>query len=142
MLWVYIWLGVVALSIIIEFVTFDLVTMWFIGGGLVSLILAAVGVPLIWQIVVFIVVSGVLLATCRKPIMKLLSKKNTKTNADAIIGKDYALLTPISFGVTGSLKVNGVEWTAVGENDTDEIAAGTVVCVVDIQGNKLIVKEK
>lgn len=141
MLWVYIWLGVIVLSVIIECVTFDLASVWFIGGGIVALILAACKVPYVWQIVVFVVVSAVLLATCRRPLLKLLGKNTAKTNADAIIGKEYSLLTPISFGVMGSLKVNGVEWSAVPENDTDEIAAGKVVRVVDIKGNKLIVKE-
>ena len=47
MTWVYIWLGVVALSIIIEFVTADLVSVWFIFGGLVAMILALFDVQLI-----------------------------------------------------------------------------------------------
>jgi len=141
MLWVYIWLGVIVLSVIIECVTFDLASVWFIGGGLVALILAAFKIPYVWQIVVFVAVSAVLLATCRRPLLKLLGKNTTKTNADALVGKEYSLLTPISFGVMGSLKVNGVEWSAVSEKDTDEIAAGTVVRVVEIKGNKLIVKE-
>ena len=62
MTWVYIWLGVVALSIIIEFVTADLVSVWFIFGGLVAMILALFDMQLIWQLVAFIALSALLLA--------------------------------------------------------------------------------
>lgn len=141
MLWVYIWLGVVALSLIIEFFTFDLVSLWFFPSGLVSMVLAILKVDLIWQLIAFIAISAILLATCRAPIVKMLSKNKTKTNADAIIGKELTLLSSISFGNTGTVKVNGVIWTAACEQENSTINEGTIVKVVDIQGNKLIVKE-
>ena len=95
MTWVYIWLGVVALSIIIEFVTTDLVSVWFIFGGLLAMILALVDVDLIWQLVAFIALSAILLVLCRKPILKVLGNNKESTNADSLVGREFVLLTPI-----------------------------------------------
>lgn len=140
MTWVYIWLGVVALSIIIEFVTADLVSVWFIFGGLVAMILALFDVQLIWQLVAFIALSALLLATCRRPFVKLIGREKQSTNADALIGRKFVLLSPISFESAGSVKVNDVVWTASSENG-EEIKAGEVVRVVAISGNRLIVEK-
>lgn len=140
MTWVYIWLGVVALSIIIEFVTADLVSVWFIFGGLVAMILALFDVQLIWQLVAFIALSVLLLATCRRPFVKLIGREKQSTNADALIGREFVLLSPISFETAGSVKVNDVVWTASSENG-EEIKAGEVVRVVAISGNRLIVEK-
>ena len=140
-MWLYVWLGVVALSVIVEFVTFDLVSVWFIGGGLVAMILSACKVQLVWQLVAFIGVSIILLITCRKPLLKMLNKNKSATNASSLIGKDTTLLTPISFDNVGSVKVNGVVWTAIAENEMTLIEQGAIVTITAIQGNKLIVKE-
>lgn len=141
MTWVYIWLAVVALSIIIEFVTADLVSVWFIAGGLAAMILALFKVDLIWQLLVFIALSVLLLATCRRPITKLIGKNKISTNADSVVGREFILLTPISFNVAGSVKINDVVWTADTEEDGITIAAGERVKVVEIRGNKLIVEK-
>ena len=141
MTWVYIWLAVVALSIIIEFVTADLVSVWFIAGGLAAMVLALCKVDLVWQLVVFIVLSLLLLATCRRPITKLIGKNKISTNADSVVGKEFVLLSPISFNVAGSVKINDVIWTADTDKDGVEIEAGERVKVVEIRGNKLIVEK-
>ena len=75
-MWIYIWLGVVAFSVMIEFLTMEQVSVWFIGGGIVAMILAAVNVDPVIQIVVFIVVSLVLLLSFRRMVMRFLMKKN------------------------------------------------------------------
>lgn len=138
----YVWLAVVAICLIVEFITFDLVSVWFILGGIVSMILVALGVELLWQLVAFIVISLLCLIFCRKPIMKLLGKNKSSTNADANIGKEFTLLTPISFGNPGTIKINDVIWNVIGEKDDTEISAGVKVEIVEIKGNKFIVKEK
>ena len=93
-MWIYIWLGVVAFSVMIEFLTMEQVSVWFIGGGIVAMILAAVNVDPVIQIVVFIVVSLVLLLSFRRMVMRFLMKNdNAKTNADALVGREYQLLS-------------------------------------------------
>lgn len=142
MTWLYIWLGVTALSLIVEFVTFELVSVWFVGGGLVAMILAALNVPLPWQIIAFIVVSAGCLLLFRKPLLKLLSKDKIKTNADSMVGKTVSLITPISFGEAGTVKVGDIVWSAITADEHSELPEGAIVEILEISGNKLIVKEK
>lgn len=140
-MWIYIWLGITALALIIEFITADIVSVWFAGGGIVSLILVACGLEQ-WYIHIpaFIVVSFVLLLSFRKLVLKVFDKGNEKTCAEAVIGKEFTLLTPIKFNSAGSIKVNDVIWSAVTECDKDEVPEGSVVRIKELKGNKYIVE--
>lgn len=141
-MWLYIWLGVIVLSIVIEFLTTDMITIWFAGGGIVAMLLSVFGVEWYIHVPVCLVVSVVLLLCFRRLVLKKLNTADSRINADSVIGKEFTLLTPIEFGVRGSIRVNDVVWSAVGENDNDVIPAGTKVEVLRLEGNKYIVKEK
>ena len=88
---IYVWAGVVALSLIIEFITQELASIWFSGGGLIALILAACKVGIAWQIPVFVVVSFALLLATRPLVKKFIKKEKVATNADSLIGKKAKL---------------------------------------------------
>ncbi|MBP5466486.1 MAG: NfeD family protein, partial [Clostridia bacterium] len=90
----------------------------------------------------FIVVSLVFMLCFRKMIVEKLSKPEQKTNAETVIGKEFMLLSPIKFNESGTIKVNDVIWNVIAENEETEIAAGKIVVVSGIKGNKYIVKEK
>lgn len=47
------WLIALVLSIVIEIATLGLTTIWFAGGALLAVIAAALGLPLVVQIVLF-----------------------------------------------------------------------------------------
>ena len=57
----FVWLGVIALAIIVEASTSALVSIWFIPSAIISFILALCKVDLWIQIVVFFVASALLL---------------------------------------------------------------------------------
>ena len=141
-MWLYAWLAVTAAALIVEFMTTELVSVWFVGGGLVAMLLAGLGLEWYVHVPAFIVVSFALMLCFRKLVMKKLNKGEVKTNAETVIGKEYELLTAIGFNQAGSIKINGVVWTAVAEDDNAEIPAGTKVVIERIEGNKYIVKEK
>ena len=141
-MWIYVWLAVTAFALIIEFVTADMVTIWFAGGGLVAMILAACGLEWYVHVPVFIVVSFAAMLVFRKMVIEKLGKGEVKTNAETAVGKDFTLLSPITFGQAGSIKINGVVWNAVGENEDEVIDAGSIVTIKAIKGNKYIVKKK
>lgn len=141
-MWLYIWLTVTAAALIVEFITAELVSVWFVGGGLVAMLLAGLGLDWYIHVPAFIVVSFLLMLCFRRLVMKKLNKGEVKTNAETVIGKEYELLTAIGFNQAGSIKINGVVWTAVAEDDNAEIPAGTKVIIEKIEGNKYIVKEK
>lgn len=134
----YVWAAVIAISLIVEFVTQEVVSIWFAGGGLVSLILAACNVSLAWQIPVFVVVSIALVLSIRPLIKKFIKKDTVPTNVDTLIGKTGKLLTDITEDSNGTLKFKGVVWSA---NSSEPLSAGTEVEVVEINGNTLKVKK-
>lgn len=140
-MWIWIWLAVACLSLIIELFTWQMVTIWFVPSAIISLILAACGVTVEIQVPVFIVLSLVLIFSLRKISLKYLLKNKDKTNIDSLIGKKTKLISPINLENQGSVKINGVVWTAVGENDNVSIDVGKTVEIISVNGNKLIVKE-
>ena len=141
-MWVYIWLAVTAAALIVEFITSEMVSVWFVGGGLVAMLLAGLGLNWYFHVPAFIVVSFALMLCFRRLVMKKLNKPEVKTNAETVIGKEFELLSDIGFNKSGSVKINGVVWTAVTEDENAEIPAGTKVVIEKIEGNKYIVKEK
>ena len=130
---------VTAFALIFEFVTTDMLSIWFAGGGLVALVLSAVGLEWYIQLPVFFAVSLVLLLVFRRLVLKKLNSKEVRTNADMAIGKEFRLLSAITFDNVGSIKVNDVVWNAVSFNDMP-IPAGTIVIVRELKGNKYIVE--
>jgi len=138
--WVYIWLAVIVFSVLIELATTELVSIWFVAGGVVALVLAACGLSWYIHLPVFIAVSLIFLICFRKIAMKSLLKKDTKTNAEAVIGKEFTLLTSVTPNTPGTIKVNGVIWNVVTKNDMEEVKKGVLVKVKEIKGNKYIVE--
>ena len=61
MAWTYVWLGVTAVALIVEFITSDLLSIWFAGGGIIAMILALCGLSWYVHLPIFIVLSFVLL---------------------------------------------------------------------------------
>ncbi len=138
---VYVWLAVVVFTLIIEFSTTDMISIWFAGGALVALILAAFNVWWVVQLIAFIVVSAVLLALFRKFALKKLNAKTVNTNADQAIGKEYRLLSPIGLNQVGTIKINDVIWNVDTKEQEQEIPEGVIVRILEIKGNKYIVEE-
>ena len=137
MIWV--WVGIVCVSAIVEALSWDMTSVWITCGGLVALIICAIGAPLWAQIIPFIIITALLIIFIRPIVKKSIDKKTVKTNSSSLVGEKFKLLTDIKESMPGSLKVNDVIWTATSEDDC-EINAGTYVEIVEIKGNKLIVK--
>lgn len=136
---IWIWLGVIVLATLIEILTMDITSIWFALAGFVAMILAIF--PVInWyvQLAVFFVVALVCLIALRPFAKKMLAKKNSKTNVDALVGRKTKLLTACDFETFGTVKFGDVVWNVLAEND-DSIEAGSIVVVQRVEGNKLIV---
>lgn len=140
MFWV--WLAVIVICVVIEIVTFDLVSVWFAIGAVIPFILAGIGgIRIEIQIAVFVVVSALLIAFVRKLAKKFLFKNmNSKTNLEQYEGKQLRMLEECDFEHNGSVKINDVVWTATSENN-EKIEKDAVVEVVRFEGNKIIVKK-
>ena len=136
-LWI-VWLAFIVLAVIAEAASAALISVWFIPGAIVALILSLFGVPLWVQIVVFAVISILLLVFTRKLVKKFLAGKGQPTNADAVIGQKAVVTERVSnIEETGAVKVMGKEWTARSEGG-EIFDVGDVVTVKEISGVKLI----
>ena len=137
---VYVWLGILAVMVIAEILTTQLVSIWFAIGALGAFLVALAGVEQIWiQIIVFVIVSAVALAVTRPIVRKVVNRKAVPTNADMVIGQVGVVIDKIDNAAeTGLVKVNGSVWTARTQEgsviDRDE-----KVTILEIRGVKLLV---
>jgi len=140
-LWI-IWLSVFVLSLIIEAVTSELVSVWFAAGALISLILSFIPNVAWWiEVIIFVVISFAAFLFLRPLLKKLIKKKHVDTNIDEIIGKKGIMTIASTELESGEAKINGVLWTAVNANEEEPLEKDTKIVVVAIKGNKLIVKK-
>ena len=141
---IYVWIAVIVLAIVVEAVTVSLVSVWFLPGALVSLILAFLSVPEWIQYTVFIVLSTVMLLLAKFVFKKAFVRKGREaTNVvDSVIGKPAIVTERVSnIDGTGAVKIQGKEWSALAEPESDIFEIGDVVTVEKIQGVKLVCKK-
>lgn len=137
---VWIWLGIFVLSIIIEGLNPDLVSIWFAAGALLAIVLAIIpGIPFWVEIIVFLVISFVLIFSLRSVVKKYLLKNEVKSNIDEKLGQKCVVIKAINELSQGEVKLNGVIWTAIARDSQETIAEQSVVVIVGVEGNKLIV---
>ncbi|WP_178624745.1 NfeD family protein [Frisingicoccus sp.] len=137
------WLVAFGALLLIEILTLGLTTIWFAVGALAAFLLALLHVPLMLQIVVFIVVSVLMLIFTRPVMTKYLNKKTTKTNAESLVGRNARVLIPINnLKSEGQVMVGGMEWTARSTKDEVTFQKDEMVHIVGISGVKLIVEKE
>ena len=83
----YIWLAVVVVMIIAEVSTAQLVSIWFVIGGIAALITSLFSDNILLQIMVFVAVTLVTLLATRPLVKKILHFKKEDTNAGRYIGR-------------------------------------------------------
>ena len=116
-----------------------LISIWFAVGALAAAITAMLNGAIWLQAVVFVVVSGALLAALLPFVKKFLNPRLTKTNVDSVIGSQgYVTGDVNNLTATGQVKLGGMYWTARSTDD-QPIPAGTLVQVDHIEGVKVIV---
>lgn len=133
----YLWLGIVLLLGVIEAMTANLVCIWFILSGLVSLVLSFYVDNFIIELLVFILLGIVLLVFTKKKLEEKLVRKE-KTNFDRIIGMKGIVTEEIDELVVGEVKVDGKKWSSI---SNDKIKVGEHVKILNIKGVKLEVEK-
>lgn len=138
------WLILFIVLLVVEIITLGLTTIWFAGGALVAFALSLLGASEVLQWAVFCVVSLVLLFATRPWAVRYFNnQKKEKTNVDSLLGKTAVVTSEIrNLEGKGEVFVNGVNWTARTEEDSEVIEKDTRVTVVAVQGVKLIVEVK
>ena len=135
------WIAVAILFAIIEAITYGMVTIMFTIGAVPAAIVALFDVPITAQIVVFLIVSLLLLVFARPIFVKRLKIGREKNSIEQIEGKLGLVTEEIAPFKSGLVKVSGIIWTAIGENDQFHATAGEQVSIIRVEGVKLIVKK-
>ena len=138
-----IWLGILALLLVVEAITAGLTTIWFAGGALAAAIASGIGVGIVPQLLLFFGVSLVLLIFTRPVAMKLMNKNTEKTNVEGLLGKKAVVIQKINnLAQTGQVRINDIEWMARTSDDSVTSPVDTVVIIKAVHGVKLIVEPK
>jgi len=127
--------------LIVEALTSGFVSIWVSLASLVTCIFAYFFPKMYWAQIGICVAVSLILIILTKPFVNKVKAKKTSTNADRLIG-DIAVVTDDidNLKATGSVKVNGLEWTARSE-DGSKIEKNKKVKINKIDGVKLIVAE-
>ena len=138
----YVWIAFIVIFGVLEAVTAQLVSIWFVIGAVAALGSYFFEASVLTQFIIFVLVSVIVLLITRPIVKKFTQTKAQPTNADSYVGLDAVVIEDIdNIHSRGAVKVKGVEWTARSESG-DEIAEGEIVTVKSIEGVKLIVERK
>lgn len=135
--WLWFWIAVA--FAVIEAVTLGIVSIWFAIGALVTMVFAFVIDSFLIQLLIFLAVSLILVATTRKVAVEKLKIGQTKTNVDELIGQEAVVVKAIEPHAPGEVKVNGKVWRAVSDSQQSYMV-NEVVTVLRIEGVTIFTK--
>lgn len=136
---VKIWIVILVLAIIIELISYGLISIWFIPSIILTIVLKAFGLNNIYiEIMIVLSLSTVLLIFTRPLVVKFLKPQNIKTNFDRILDMKGKIIKKVNLNDFGIVKVDGKEWRCYASK---EIEVGKIVKIIKIDSNKLEVEE-
>ncbi len=142
MIFGWIWIAVIVLAFVIELLTDQLISIWFVPGSIIATILDFCEVAVIWQVIVVLVIAALGIIFAKSYLSKKINSSVVKTNIDAIIGERCVVTEKIDNYVgCGQVKVKGQIWSARGVGEDDVFESGEILHVVAIEGVKVICKK-
>ena len=141
----WMWFIIAIGLLIVELSTVELVAIWFALSSLVLGVLVSIfpEMPMLLQVAIFVILSGILVLSTRKLVKKITArKKGQETNLELVVGHTARVVEKIdNEREVGAVKINGLIWSARSENN-EVIENDTLVTIKEIKGNKAIVFEK
>lgn len=113
----WIWVTVTVICIVIETMTLALTTIWFAISAFLMVFVAFTPMPFVAQLTIFVILALVLLIFTRPVVKKKLNQRKIATNYERIIGQIAVVTKKISALEKGTIKINGMEWTATVTED-------------------------
>lgn len=136
----WVWVAVTIICVVIESLTLSLTTIWFGISAFVMVFLAFTPMPFPAQLFIFVVLALVLLIFTRPVVKQKLSQKKIATNYERIIGQIAVVTKKITALDKGSVKINGMEWTAAVREDI-VLEEGSKCIIEEIAGVTAYVKQ-
>ena len=125
-----VWLITALVLLIVEIFTVSFGVVCFSLGAVFAALGAYLGISVLWQLLIFSVVSFIAFVFIRPFVVKFLLKKKDEvlTNADAIVGRQAIVTEEINPDKnTGRVKIDGDDWKA---EASEVLAVGEKVEVV------------
>ena len=132
----YLWLIIAVDLAILEMVTVNLVSIWYIISSIIAMISSLFTDNVFIQVAIF-VLGGTLLLILTKDAVKKIIPTKIKTNIDRIIDMEGIVTKKITKKISGEVKVDGKFWTAIAD---EEIQENDTVIILEINSTKLKVK--
>ena len=136
---IFLWMGIAILLVIVELMTVNLTTIWYIASAILSLIFALFTESFLLQFGIFVLVGTVLVILTKPITKKITANSGEATNLDRVIGMDAIVTEEIDKNQVGEVRVDGKKWSAIAD---EKIDVNCVVKVLSIDGVKLKVERK
>ncbi|HZF88581.1 NfeD family protein [Streptomyces sp.] len=137
-LWL-IWLIVAAVFAVAEILTLTAALGMLGAAALITAAVAALGLPLPLQFLVFTVVATISVLFVRPLALRHVRRPQAERfGVDALVGRAAYVISEVT-GQGGRVRIDGEEWTARAYDETLEIPAGTTVDVIEINGATALV---
>lgn len=139
-LWQWIWVGAAVVLAIGELLTAGFFLLPFAVGAAAAAILAFLGLGLVWQLLVFTVVSLVFLAVLQRYAREEPEYQPGLAGADRYSGRTALVIEDIDWAAgSGQVRMDTEDWRATTE-DRSNISSGTRVKVLRVTGTRLVVE--
>lgn len=137
--WFWIWILAAAVLLIGEMLSLSFFLLPFAIGAIIAAIISFFGLDLVWQIIVFFVVSIGALAALRPFARRITRKaKTAKVGVERLVGMQGVVVEGQSQAGEFRVVVGGEPWNAR-TSDGTRLAPDTVVEVHAVKSNSLLV---
>ena len=138
-LWI-VWIAIGIVFLIIELLTTALVSIWFVPSAIITCLVSLFIDNLPLQITIFVVLSAIFMAICRKIYNKHIKKAVDDVDQNEnLIGKSVKVIEDTN-GISGRILVGDVYWKAVSETG-ETIQKGETATVKSVNGTKLTINK-
>lgn len=136
----WIWAVLAVVFIVAEIVTTGFFLLVFGVAAAVALVVALLGVGIVWQLAVFVGVSLILIPVSRRIADRITKPQPPGVGADRFVGGEGIVIEDINMiEGSGRVRLDHDEWYALSVGD-HTIAKDTKIRVVDVQGTKVVVE--
>lgn len=134
------WLAVGLFFLVLELVTTALVSIWFVPAAIVSCIVSLFLDSVLWQIIIFIVLSAIFMVLFRSIYKnKLKQPHDVVKQDDKLIGKSAVTTEPTDIH-GGKILVGDIYWRAV--TNGESIPENTPVIITGVNSTTLVIKKE
>ncbi len=137
------WIIFGVILMVIEIFTPTFFIFWFGLGSLAAAIVAYFYENTLFELLTFVIVSGILVLSTRKLAKKITGEEVRSINVDEIVGKEAVVIEKIDNRQSkGVIKIGGDMWRAISYDDDVTFEQGEFVIIEKVEGAHVVVKPK